>query len=88
MAKKEYDSCVAKRDWQHYKTCNECTAKKTCAEKWSWWQRVIETVVVGWYRWRINRKLKAVFAGTKLNKRDIRNMREQSKYPKLNSKEE
>lgn len=88
MAKKEYDSCVAKRDWKHYKTCNECTAKKTCTEKWSWWQRAIETVMVGWYRWRINRKLKKVFAGTHLKKRDIRNMRGQSKYPKLNSKEE
>lgn len=86
MAKKEYDSCVAKRDWKNYKTCNECTAKKTCAEKWSWWQRVIETVMVGWYRWRINRKLKDVFGGTKLSKRDIRDIK--SKYPKLNSKED
>ena len=78
--KKEYDSCVMKRDWKSYKTCNECTSKKTCTERLSWWQRAIESVFVGWYRIRINRQLKRVFGHTKLSKRDIRNM-----YPKLNS---
>ena len=85
MAKKEYDSCVMKRDWAHYKTCNECPQKKTCAEKWSWWQRAIETVMVWNYLRKIGKKLKRMFGGTKLSKRDIRYMRRQSKYPKLNS---
>ena len=86
--KKQYDSCVAKRSWVQYKTCNECPQKKTCEERWTWWQRAIETVMVWLYRRKINRKLKDVFGGTKLSKRDIRNMRGQSKYPKLNSEQE
>lgn len=86
MAKKEYDSCVAKRDWKNYKTCNECTAKKTCAEKWSWWQRAIETVMVWNYRRKIGKELKRTFGGAKLSKQQIRSIK--SKYPKLNSKED
>ena len=86
--KKQYDSCVAKRYWKSYKTCNECTSKNKCEERWTWWQRAIETVMVGWYRRKINKKLKGVFGGTKLSKRDIRSMRGQSKYPKLNSEQE
>ena len=86
--KKKYDSCVVKRDWKSYKTWNECGIKKTCNVRWSWWQRAIETVMVGWYRRKINKKLKGVFGGTKLSKRDIRDMRDRSKYPKLNSEQE
>ena len=80
--KKKYDSCVVKRDWKSYKTCNECGIKKTCTKRWPFWQRVIESVAVGFYRWRIKRQLKRVFGNAKMTKRDIRNM-----YPKLNSNE-
>ena len=63
--KREYDSCVAKRNWQHYKTCNECSLCKICyhEDKPHWFGRLIESVVVGIYRWRINRKLKPLFRG-------------------------
>ena len=79
--KKKYDSCVVKRDWKSYKTCNECGIKKTCTKRWLFWQRVIESVAVGFYRWRIKRQLKRVFGNVKMSKRGIRTM-----YPKLNSK--
>ena len=70
MAKKEYDSCVAKRDWQHYKTCNECTAKCTGRPNWFW--RAIESVMVWWYRVRIDYHLKRVFGNTKTTKKQLR----------------
>lgn len=62
MAKKVYDSCVFKRDWRYYKTCLECGAKKTCVtyRKPIYWQ-LMEAVIVGWKRWRINRKLRRIF---------------------------
>lgn len=63
--KREYDSCVAKRDWLHYKTCNACDLHKTCTHEnnGGWFSRMIESLIVGIYRWRINRRLRPIFRG-------------------------
>ena len=84
---KTFDSCVRKRNWAHYKTCNECTAK--CTGRPNWFERAMESVMVWWYRVRINFHLKRVFGGTKLTKKQIRRISDKTKenmYPKLNSK--
>ncbi len=60
--KKKYDSCVFKREWIHYKTCFECTAKKTCVTwKPNWFAQLGEAILVGLYRFGINRKLRKLF---------------------------
>ena len=71
--KREYDSCVFKRDWAHYKTCNECPTR--CKDRYNWYQRIIETVMVWWYRRKIKRELQRTFGGTKLSKRQIRSIK-------------
>ena len=73
--KREYDSCVFKRDWAHYKPCNECPTK--CKDRYNWYQRIIETVMVWLYRRKIKRELQRTFLGTKLNKQQIRRLKRQ-----------
>lgn len=77
--KKQYDSCVFKRDWARYKTCNECPQKKTCTDKYSWWQRLEESVMVWNYRRKIGKELKRMFGGTKLTKKQIRRISDKAK---------
>ena len=64
--------CVCKRDWKSYKTCNECGIRKKCEhkDKLNWFGRLIESVVVGWYRRRINKKLRGMFG--RMNKKDVK----------------
>ena len=66
--------CVCKRDWKSYKTCNECGIRKKCErkDKPNWFGRLIESVVVGWYRRRINKKLRGMFG--RMSKNDVRQM--------------
>ena len=66
--------CVCKRDWKSYKTCNECGIRKKCEhkDKPNWFGRLIESVVVGWYRRRINRKLKGLFG--RMSKNDVKRL--------------
>lgn len=56
-------TCVCKRDWKSYKTCNECGIMKECEhkDKPNWFGRLVESIVVGWYRRRINGKLRGMF---------------------------
>ena len=76
-------NCVCKRDWKSYKTCNECGLVKTCEhkDKPNWFGRLVESIVVGWYRWRINRKLKGLFG--RMSKRDVHKLNDIMKGQKL-----
>lgn len=69
--KRVYKECVFKRDWRFYKTCYECPSK--CTEyRPKWYARLIEAIVVWWYRKRINRRLKKTFNGIRLDLQTIR----------------
>lgn len=73
---KVYDSCVHKRRWDIYKTCYECGTFKRCKheKKPNWFGRLLEAIVVGIYRFFINRKLKTMFGAA--NKRSVRKWRD------------
>lgn len=70
--KKKIDSCVFKRDWRYYKTCNECGIVRQCSrpDKFNWFERIIEQIAVWWYRVRIRRRLGKMFHG--VSKRDVK----------------
>lgn len=76
-------SCVRKRDWKSYKTCNECGIRKKCEhqDKPGFFGRLVESVVVGWYRRRINGKLRKMFG--RMSKNDVRKMHDIMKGKKL-----
>ncbi len=67
MKQKKIESCVFKRDWKNYKTCYECGTMRKCerADKPGWFGRLTEQIIVGWYRWRINKKLRKMFHGAR-----------------------
>lgn len=76
--KRVYKECVFKRDWRFYKTCYECTSK--CIEyRPAWYARLIEAVIVWWYRKRIKRRLNKMFKGVKLAKPEIRSINKNMK---------
>ena len=80
---KEKLTCVPKRDWRYYKTCNECGIKNKCTrgDKPGWFGRIVETIVVGWYRRKINKGLRGMFGH--LDKKTVRRLRDETK--KFNS---
>lgn len=72
MENKKIDSCVFKRDWRFYKTCNECQTKNKCnrPDKFNWFERIIEQISVWLYRVRIKIRLSRMFKG--VTKRDVK----------------
>lgn len=72
---KKIESCVRKRDWRFYTTCNACNLVKSCEHecKPNWFGRAVETVVVWWYRRSIRKGLRRTFAG--LRRKDVKNLR-------------
>ena len=68
-------SCVMKKDWRYYKTCHECPELRTCKNehKPNLFGRILETIVVGCYRWYIRRKTSRMFKNT--SRRQIKNAR-------------
>ena len=71
--KEKVPSCVFKKSWQFYKTCYECGQLRQCdnEHKPNVLMRLIEPIVVGWYRRHIKLKMKRLFAGH--SKREIKN---------------
>lgn len=69
---KKTKTCVFKKDWKHYKTCYECGTLRKCKrdDKPKWYERIVEQLVIWWYRWSINRQLRSMFGG--FSKRDIK----------------